>query len=109
MTVNLQLQWAPPAQFAGYFAADREGYYAEQGLERQLPARRSGHRAADGRIRPAVPSSRSRGCRKVLEVRAKGQSDLVDIAQVFQRAGTRSVSWAAGKGPAPVTHEALLG
>ena len=34
-------------------------------------------------------------------VRAKGQSDLVDIAQVFQRSGTRSVSWAAGKGPAP--------
>ena len=36
---------------------------------------------------------------KVLEVRAKGQSDLVDIAQVFQRSGTRSVSWAPGKGP----------
>jgi NitT/TauT family transport system substrate-binding protein len=40
---------------------------------------------------------------KVLEVRAKGQSDLVDIAQVFQRAGTRSVSWAAGKGPDPTS------
>ena len=36
---------------------------------------------------------------KVLEVRANGQSDLVNIAQIFQRSGTRSVSWAAGKGP----------
>src|SRR5215210_6697328 len=25
--VRLQLQWEPQAQFAGYFAADREGYY----------------------------------------------------------------------------------
>src|ERR671916_519407 len=31
--VRLQLQWEPQAQFAGYFAADREGYYAEEGLE----------------------------------------------------------------------------
>src|SRR5687767_12619668 len=31
-TVRLQLQWEPQAQFAGYFAADREGYYAEEGL-----------------------------------------------------------------------------
>jgi hypothetical protein len=38
----------------------------------------------------------------VLELRAKGQSDLVDIAQVFQRSGTRSVSWKSGKGPAPL-------
>src|SRR5439155_9552376 len=26
-TVRLQLQWAPQAQFAGYFAADKQGYY----------------------------------------------------------------------------------
>src|SRR5688572_16774951 len=31
--VSLQLQWEPQAQFAGYFAADREGYYEEEGLE----------------------------------------------------------------------------
>ncbi len=31
--VRLQLQWEPQAQFAGYFAADREGYYEEEGLE----------------------------------------------------------------------------
>ena len=30
--VRLQLQWAPQAQFAGYFAAAAEGYYEDAGL-----------------------------------------------------------------------------
>ena len=30
--VRLQLQWAPQAQFAGYFAAAGEGYYEDEGL-----------------------------------------------------------------------------
>ena len=31
-TVSLQLQWAPQAQFAGYFAADKQGYYKAENL-----------------------------------------------------------------------------
>ena len=31
-SVKLQLQWTPQAQFAGYFAADKLGYYAAEGL-----------------------------------------------------------------------------
>src|SRR6188472_2254819 len=31
-TVSLQLQWAPQAQFAGYFAAQEQGYYAAENL-----------------------------------------------------------------------------
>lgn len=100
-TVSLQLQWAPQAQFAGYFAADREGYYAAQGLKVNLVP-------GGPDVVPQVVGSADNGPEftiswvpKVLEVRAKGQSDLVDIAQIFQRSGTRSVSWAAGKGPAP--------
>ena len=34
--VRLQLQWEPQAQFAGYFAADAEGYYEEEGLEVEI-------------------------------------------------------------------------
>ena len=30
--VRLQLQWAPQAQFAGYFAAQGEGYFEDEGL-----------------------------------------------------------------------------
>ena len=97
--VDLQLQWEPQAQFAGYFAADREGFYAAEGLKVNMV--RGG---AD--VLPHVVGSDPNGPEftiswvpKVLELRSKGQSDLVDIAQVFQRSGTRSVSWVAGKGP----------
>jgi NitT/TauT family transport system substrate-binding protein len=92
-TVSLQLQWEPQAQFAGYFAADREGYYAAEGLKVTMV--RGG---AD--VLPHVVGADPNGPEftiswvpKVLEIREKGQSDLVDIAQVFQRSGTRSVSW----------------
>ena len=103
--VSLQLQWAPQAQFAGYFAADREGYYAAEGLHvNMLPG------GPD--VIPQVVGSDPNGPEftiswvpKVLEVRSKDQSDLVDIAQIFQRAGTRSVSWAAGKGPEPTSQD----
>jgi NitT/TauT family transport system substrate-binding protein len=101
--VRLQLQWEPQAQFAGYFAADKEGYYAAEGLHVTMV--RGG-----AEIIPQVVGSEPNGPEftiswvpKVLEVRGKGQSDLVDIAQIFQRAGTRSVSWAAGKGPNPTS------
>ena len=30
--VRLQLQWAPQAQFAGYFAADKQGYFTAENL-----------------------------------------------------------------------------
>jgi NitT/TauT family transport system substrate-binding protein len=97
--VSLQLQWEPQAQFAGYFAADKEGYYAAEGLKVNLL--RGG-----AEVIPQVVGSDPNGPEftiswvpKVLEVRAKDQSDLVNIAQIFQRSGTRSVSWAAGKGP----------
>jgi NitT/TauT family transport system substrate-binding protein len=103
--VQLQLQWEPQAQFAGYFAADVQGYYAAEGLEVEIL--RGG-----AEVIPQVVGSDPNGPEftiswvpKVLEVRANGQSDLVDIAQIFQRSGTRSVSWAAGKGPGTPSDE----
>jgi NitT/TauT family transport system substrate-binding protein len=92
--VQLQLQWAPQAQFAGYFAAQEEGYYAEEGLDVEILA-------GGPDVIPQVVGSDPNGPEftiswvpKVLEQRDKGQSDLVNIAQVFQRSGTLSVSWA---------------
>jgi NitT/TauT family transport system substrate-binding protein len=93
-SVRLQLQWAPQAQFAGYFAAKEKGYYADEGLDVTL---------LDGGpdVVPQVVGSASNGPEftiswvpKVLEARESADgSDLVDIAQVFQRSGTLSVSW----------------
>ena len=103
--VELQLQWEPQAQFAGYFAAEAEGYFAEEGL--QVSILRGG-----AEIIPQVVGSDPNGPEftiswvpKVLEVRDQGQSDLVNIAQIFQRSGTRSVSWASGAGPDPTSDE----
>jgi NitT/TauT family transport system substrate-binding protein len=93
-TVRLQLQWAPQAQFAGYFAADKQGYFKAENLTVNfLPGgpdvipQQVGS-AADG------PEFTISWVPKVLEAR-EGGSDLIDIAQIFQRSGTLSVTWKA--------------
>ncbi len=93
-TVSLQLQWAPQAQFAGYFAAAEQGYFAAENLTVNiLPGGPT--------VIPQAVGSQANGPEftiswvpKVLEAREQG-SDLVDIAQIFQRSGTLSVSWVA--------------
>jgi NitT/TauT family transport system substrate-binding protein len=92
--VRLQLQWVPQAQFAGYFAAAAEGYYEDQGLNVTFVP-------ASPDLAPHVAGSAEDGPEftiswvpKVLEARVgTPPSDLVNIAQVFQRSGTLSVSW----------------
>ena len=90
--VRLQLQWTPQAQFAGYFAAMEQGYYEAEGLDVTMVP-------AGGSIVPQTAGSAPSGPEftvawvpKVLQARQAG-SDLVDIAQIFQRSGTLSVSW----------------
>jgi NitT/TauT family transport system substrate-binding protein len=89
--VSLQLQWVIQAQFAGYFAAQDEGFYADQCLEVTIveggvdivPQTQ----LADGAVDFAlawVP--------KALASREQG-ANIVDIAQVFQRSGTLQVSF----------------
>ncbi len=90
--VRLQLQWYPQAQFAGYFAAIEQGYYAAEDLDVQWLT-------GGGTIAPQTVGSAVDGPEftiawqpKVLQAR-EGGSDLVNIAQVFQRSGTLAVSW----------------
>jgi NitT/TauT family transport system substrate-binding protein len=91
-TVRLQLQWYPQAQFSGYFAAIEQGYYAAEGLDVRWVS-------GGGTIAPQTVGSQPDGPEftiawqpKVLQAREAG-SDLVNIAQIFQRSGTLSVSW----------------
>jgi ABC-type nitrate/sulfonate/bicarbonate transport systems, periplasmic components len=94
--VRLQLQWTPQAQFAGYFAAAAKGYYAAEGLDVTMVP-------GGPDIAPQVEGSKPNGPEfalswvpKVLQAReSQAGSDLVNIAQIFQRAGTLSVSWKA--------------
>jgi len=91
-SVRLQLQWTPQAQFGGYYAAFEQGYYADENLTVEfLPG--------GGDVVPQQVGSAPDGPEftiawvpKVLQAREAG-SDLVQIAQVFQRAATLAVSW----------------
>jgi NitT/TauT family transport system substrate-binding protein len=91
--VTLQLQWLDQAQFGGYFAAVQQGYYEDVNLDVTiLPG--------GGTIVPQEVGSQPDGPEftiawvpKVLEAREAG-SDLVHLAQVFQRSATLSVAWA---------------
>ena len=90
--VTLQLQWVTQAQFAGYFAAKDQCFYAEHGLDVTLQeldptGRRPGHRLGPGRprVHHRVGAQGARAARS-----GRAQSDLVNIAQVFQRSGTLS-------------------
>ncbi len=89
--VKLQLQWVAQAQFAGYYAAVDQGYYKAEGLDVSIieaavdtvPQKV----LADGQVDFAlawVP--------KALATREAG-ADIVNIGQVFQRSGTRQVSF----------------
>lgn len=91
-TVQLQLQWLDQSQFSGYYAAEAQGYYEELGLTVEfLPG--------GGTISPQEVGSQPDGPEftiawvpKVLQAREAG-SDLVQIAQMAQKAPTLSVSW----------------
>jgi len=89
--VSLQLQWVTQAQFAGYFAAQDQGFYAAQCLDVTIveggvdivPQQQ----LADGAVDFAlswVP--------KALASREAG-ANIVNIAQIFQRSGTLQVSF----------------
>ncbi len=90
--VKLQLQWVVQSQFAGYFAAVDQGFYAEQCLDVTIL-----EGAVDIVPQQVVASGQAEfglaWVPKVLASRAEG-ADLVNIGQVFQRSGTLEVSWA---------------
>jgi NitT/TauT family transport system substrate-binding protein len=105
--VSVVLQWVPQAQFAGYYAAKAQGFWEKQGLDVTI---------IDGGpdIAPQVVGSDPSGPEfatswvpRVLAVVDAGQSDLVNIGQIFQRSGTLSVSWAPGAGPDPLSDTAI--
>ena len=89
--VKFVLQWVPQAQFAGYFAAQDQGYFKDAGLNVTIvpggPDINPMQVVASGGANIGttwVP--------KMLASR-EGGTDLVDIAQIFQRSGTLEVSF----------------
>ena len=89
--VKLQLQWFTQAQFAGYYAAQDQGFYTEQCLDVTIlegavdisPQTVLANGEADFAISWVSKALASR----------EGGADIVNIAQVFQRSGTLQVSF----------------
>jgi NitT/TauT family transport system substrate-binding protein len=90
--VSLQLQWVTQAQFAGYFAAVDQGYYAAEGLDVEI--KEGGveivpqNELANGNVDFAIS-----WVPKALASREQG-AGITNIGQIFQRSGTLQVSWA---------------
>lgn len=90
--VTLQLKWVAQAQFAGYYAAEDAGFYADECLDVAIspggpdivPEQVVAGGQADFGINfiPSLLSAREQG------------TQLVNIAQVFERSGMREVAWA---------------
>jgi len=82
--VTIQLKWQHQFQFAGYYAAQDQGYYRDAGLDVTLleatPGRDPVQAVAEGRAQYGV------GNTTLLLVRSLGQP-LVVLASVFQHSG----------------------
>jgi len=89
--ITLQLKWVPQAQFAGYYAAVKQGFYAKEGLNVTLknggPNIIPEQVVASGQAQFGVDWLPS-----LLAARDKG-TDLVNIAQVFARSGMTQLTW----------------
>ena len=89
--VKFVLQWFPQAQFAGYFAAQDQGYFKDAGLDvtivpggtdiNPMQVVASGGADIGTTWVPKMLASR------------EGGTDLVDIGQIFQRSGTLEISF----------------
>jgi NitT/TauT family transport system substrate-binding protein len=90
--VTLQLQWVTQAQFAGYIAALKQGFYKDQNLNVTIvPA------GTDTVPQTTVDDGGSADFAiawvpKALQSREQG-ADITDVGQVFQRSGTLQISF----------------
>jgi NitT/TauT family transport system substrate-binding protein len=90
--ISLQLQWVAQSQFAGYYAAQAQGFYEDEGLDVTI---------LEGAVEIVPQQVVAAGnaefgiawVPKMLASREAG-ADLVNIGQVFQRSGTVQVAWA---------------
>jgi NitT/TauT family transport system substrate-binding protein len=91
--VRVQLRGTIRAEFAGFIAAIDEGFYEAADLDVTLVEAPAGSDAVATGSATDGPDFTVAWVPAVLERRGKGQSDLVDIGQLFQRSGTLSLSW----------------
>jgi NitT/TauT family transport system substrate-binding protein len=89
--VRFQLQWVAQAQFAGYYAAVDQGYYRDKGLDVSLLL--GGPQVNNVQVVASGGAEIGTAWLPNMLRSREGGTDLVSIGQVFQRSGTRMVSF----------------
>ncbi|WP_137295187.1 ABC transporter substrate-binding protein [Nocardioides dongxiaopingii] len=90
--VTLQLQWLPQAQFAGYYAAVEQGFFADEGLDVTIEPS-GGDIVPQDALAAGDADYAIAWVPKVLGSIEQG-ANLTNVAQIFQRSGTLQVSMA---------------
>jgi NitT/TauT family transport system substrate-binding protein len=85
--VKFQLQWVAQSQFAGYYAAVDQGYYRDLGLDVQLLL--GGPNINNVQVVATGGADIGTAWLPNMLQSREGGTDLVSIAQIFQRSGTR--------------------
>ncbi|HBS09439.1 MAG TPA: ABC transporter substrate-binding protein [Microbacterium sp.] len=93
-SVSLQLQWLPQAQFAGYYVALDQGYFAEEGFDDVEIVPSGGDIVPQDALIAGDVDFAIAWVPKVLGSLEATGAELTDIAQVYQESGTTQVSWA---------------
>ena len=100
--VKFQLQWVAQSQFAGYYAAIDQGYYRDLGLDVQLLL--GGPNINNVQVVATGGADIGTAWLPNMLQSREGGTDLVSIAQIFQRSGTRMASFK----PANITTPASM-
>jgi NitT/TauT family transport system substrate-binding protein len=91
--VTLMLQWLPQAQFAGYYAADCLGYFAEAGLDVTIVPT-GGDIVPQEALFAGEADYAIAWVPKVLGSIEANSIEVTNVAQIFQTSGTLQVSFA---------------
>jgi len=91
--VKFQLQWVAQSQFAGYYAAIDQGYYKDVGLDVSLLL--GGPNINNVQVVATGGADIGTAWLPNMLQSREGGTDLVSIAQIFQRSGTRMASFKA--------------
>jgi NitT/TauT family transport system substrate-binding protein len=89
--VKFQLQWVAQSQFAGYYAAQDQGYYKDEGLDVSFLL--GGPNINNVQVVATGGADIGTAWLPNMLQSREGGTDLVSIAQVFQRSGTRMASF----------------
>jgi NitT/TauT family transport system substrate-binding protein len=102
-SISFQLEWVVQAEFAGFYAAIDQGFYADRCLEVEI-VEGSVDLVPQQQLADGLVDFASSWVPKALQTREQG-ADIVNIAQLFQRSGTLQVSFADASITSPADFE----